>query len=368
MRRAALLAAMLLLAPAAARADAGSAIMVAGFLHLVGLNFVISLVEAGVIAWRYRLRFAKVIGPAILANFASFFVGFIGVMLVGRYALSWTPGATPLDQARNLLVAMWALSFVTSVLIEWAPYVLAMPAGPRRWKGAFGASLLAQTTSYALVLLPFYWLFSSIGALTIERPRDLSFVKPPIAWVYYIGKGDGAVWRVRTDGTRREKALDAHIERGRARLAAIAADNGTKCDLVVVTRDPRPHDEPYTVLLPHFATRAGTDEREPRSSWWAFGPAIDMRPNPQGALPRVRTEFWASSGLQVSFADAPRDYDVGLDTPFVSLLCRNATVLPNDFVVYQMDDMILILDARARKLGMLARGYGPVVALDDPKR
>ncbi len=29
--------------------------------------------------------------------------------------------------------------------------------------------------------------------------------------------------------------------------------------------------------------------------------------------------------------------------------------------------MILILDTHGRKLGLLARGYGPVVALDDPK-
>ncbi len=331
MRRAVPLVVLLLLVPAAARANAGSAIMQATIIHLVGLNFVISFVEAGMVAGRFRLRFAKVVGPAIVANFTSFFVGWVGVMVLGHYALVITPGATPLDQARNLLVAACMLSFGASVVIEWPPYVKAIGDVPHRWRAALRASLLAQTASYALVLLPAYWVFSSIGALTIERPASLSFVKPPIAWVYYIGRDDGAVWRIRTDGTRCEKVLDVHVPPGWARLAAIARDDGAKCDLGLVTTDAKTDRDQYTTLLPRFATRAGTDERGPRNTWWNFGRPADLRPETPSdeRYPSFWVEFWATAGVQVRFADSRRDYYVGLDTPFVAWLCRNATVLPN---------------------------------------
>ena len=57
-------------------------------------------------------------------------------------------------------------------------------------------------------------------------------------------------------------------------------------------------------------------------------------------------------------------FGLGLETPFLWWWAREATILPGDLVVFEMGRQILVLDVRARKLGLLARGRAPLVAVE----
>jgi hypothetical protein len=68
-------------------------------------------------------------------------------------------------------------------------------------------------------------------------------------------------------------------------------------------------------------------------------------------------------GLQAWNKKTNEKLNAALETPFVIWPSRNATVLPGDQVVYQLGDQIVVLDLRTRRIGLVARGRGPVVIL-----
>jgi hypothetical protein len=50
-----------------------------------------------------------------------------------------------------------------------------------------------------------------------------------------------------------------------------------------------------------------------------------------------------------------------LHTPFISWFMKNVTILPEDQVVFQMGEQIVLLDLNSRKIGFISKGIGPVV-------
>jgi hypothetical protein len=81
---------------------------------------------------------------------------------------------------------------------------------------------------------------------------------------------------------------------------------------------------------------------------------------------RFWSGFWALEGLNGENAKDGRRLHLSLETPFLEWYIRNATQLPGDQVVFQLGrDQICILDPDAKKIALLARGWGPIVAIRD---
>ena len=62
-------------------------------------------------------------------------------------------------------------------------------------------------------------------------------------------------------------------------------------------------------------------------------------------------------------------YTLAFETPFEQWVCRNATVLPGNQVVFQLgqdrtDAQVVILDMEHRNLACLAIGQGPAVVME----
>ena len=65
-----------------------------------------------------------------------------------------------------------------------------------------------------------------------------------------------------------------------------------------------------------------------------------------------------AGGLKRGF---PRFYEV--DTPFVRWPVRNGTRIAGDYGVFKLgDDQICIMDPEKKRIALIARGFGPVVA------
>jgi len=58
-----------------------------------------------------------------------------------------------------------------------------------------------------------------------------------------------------------------------------------------------------------------------------------------------------------------REAMFSIDTPFVQWLIRNGTHIAGDYGVFQLGkDQICILDPEKKRIALIARGFGPVVA------
>ena len=111
-----------------------------------------------------------------------------------------------------------------------------------------------------------------------------------------------------------------------------------------------------------------------RVTWGNFGQPDDLRPDSERGW-TVFTGYWAAEGITIfhgkssDFWSKRRVYTLAFETPFEQWICRNATVLPGNQVVFQLgqdpsDAEVVILDMEHRNLACLAIGQGPVVVLE----
>jgi hypothetical protein len=185
--------------------------------------------------------------------------------------------------------------------------------------------------------------------------------------VYFISHQDADVYRIRLDGTEREKILSLGDREKNSRLFARKSEKTDLWDLWV---KPGGDKTAERVLIRDFARlaassargAAGSDRTE-RDTRGNFGSAPDLQVE-TNRLWKVRAGFWAAQGLDAEDQITKQTVRFALETPFVTWNVRNATVLPGSQVVFQLDQQILLLDLNTRQLALLALGRGPVVALD----
>jgi hypothetical protein len=358
---------IVLLCPSVVFANAGTPLMWLGRLHLLFGNAIIGLVEGLVLAVVFRGRPRRMIGFMILANYFS--------MGVGAYALpwrgvpsgsTWSTSAVDLYTAPDLLKRVAWLCFAASVVLEW-PFCALGLRGTKRWLlKSIPACILAQVVSHA-ALVPLYRSASALSLYTaVQLDRTLSFARPVDAFVYFIAPEDGDVYRIRPDGSERTHVLKVGIRDPNARLFVREGSSGG-WDLYAAWAD----DGDVHRLQENFTTREGlsrgkidTPSGRESGSWQTFGSAWDLRPDSERRW-RVWTGFWPADGLWADNMNTKARYQVGLETPFLAWNSRNASILPGDQVVYQLGDQIVLLDLNARKIGLITRGRGPLVLLDE---
>lgn len=372
LKRTATIALAFALLPVVARADAGTPLMLAGAFHLLFLNFFIGLLEAAVTRRVFRSPQPLKSWPIVLANYFSMIVGSVAVPAMWYGLDRASPTIPPLIKAPYLIGLVLALSYLLSMVLEWPFFAFTFRKSYPGWRSSFRASVVAQTASYAL-LVPFYLLVSPITMLwSASVQHDLSFVRLPIATVFYIDPDSAKVGSIRTDGARPAPvATERPCEQG-ARLVAERSGVANKCDLFQVGRPDLQGEQGRAVrLMTDVGTGCVADSDQGRNSlreetWWAFGAPADMRPADQRRW-TFRAGFWGSDGCQVEY-DGRLQYWLAFDTPFDSWPVRSATVLPSNQVVFQLGlgrrSQIILLDMPSRKLAVLAMGQGPAVVLD----
>ncbi len=353
----------------AARADAGTPLMWLGTFHLVILNLLIGLLEGTLLAKLFRLPPARAIPALQVANYFSTIAGWPILAAAALPIYHALPMQPPLFRVPLLLIIMAGVSWLLSVLLEWPFCAWALRQTGRRLTSSLRASVIAQTASYAF-LIPLYLLVSPTSLLwSADLNRRPAFARPPLATVYYLDSRDGAVWRVRTDGTARQRVLAAAAHDQETRLMAVAS---RRPGFVQLCRIDQPNGAPaQSTPLPlsaHGGLAATVAQIQVKGTWLDFGRVRSPWPGEAGAW-SLWLGFWPAEGVSVFYKDQFR-YRLALETPFVSWICRSASLLPSQQAVFQLgrglDSQIVLLDLPNRKLAVLAMGQGPAVVLDAP--
>jgi MFS family permease len=191
--------------PQHAWANAGTALMWAGMLHLVIGNALIGLLEGVLLSRFFGVARGKAIGVMIVGNYTSAWLG--GLFIRGAIVK-----ALPMDLT-NGWRWFWVMAVVTyflTLIIEW-PFIAWTLRGTHKWlRRSVGASFMVQSASYVLIF-GWYWMASGTSLYTkmsIVVPADLSL--PESVLVYFIAPADGDVYKRRLLGGGEQKIYELH--------------------------------------------------------------------------------------------------------------------------------------------------------------
>lgn len=346
--------------------NAGTPLMWATMIHLVIGNAIIGLFEGLLIGKVFHLHKGKAVATFIVANYFSAWAGGIGIALLSSLL------SLDLYSGRWFLWLSAALFLVVTILLEWPVIALLFRRTDCCWKRSYKASLLAQCASY-LVIAAWYLLASGVDLYTRARvDTSLSFVSNTNAMLYFIGT-DGNAYKQRLGRNKPEVIAQMSSSNRNDRLMLVPSSVEGQWDLAV--RLETGHRSVITNVLLRACTTNGAQSGggwagkagiRNEGNWFNFGPAADLRPITD-RIWQVRTGFWAIEGLTLRNTNTAERLHLSLETPFLQWYARNASVLPEDEVVFQLGEQICIFDREQRRIGMVARGKGPVVILEDTK-
>ncbi len=348
-------------------ANVGTPLMWVTGGHLLLGNALIGVFEGAILARLFKVRLRRAILIMIFANYVSMLPGWGIAELLAHWFETSQLRANPLADGWRAIVVSVAAAFLCTIVLEWPFCLWAIWKTGGRSIRALKSSAILQTASYA-VLIPLYSTFSHISIYTEATIEpDLGFVRQPSAMIYYINPDDGDIWTIRADGRDKRRALSAGITERNAWLYVKPAPEADGYDLWCVP--PLFPDRKLIEVVGRMA--APRHDTEP-DLWSNFGPYFGMADhlvvNPDCPVAwRAYAGFWSAEGIGIE-KDKRWEYNLALDTPFVQWFCRNVVILPNDQALFQMKDMLLILDMPSRKLGFLTIGRGPVVVMNDPPK
>jgi hypothetical protein len=349
-------------------ADVGTPLVWGEMLHLLVGNLIIGVVEGLLVAVLYRTGKLRTTLLLIAANYISMLAG-VGIFNaispspLGDIFGQRAPAEITLDNVGwyHLRSLLWILGL--TVVLEFPFFWFIVRRQPHRYRRAILACGLAQFASYAM-LAACYLPVSNMTVLIVERASPPSFGTNTAAWIYYINPQDGDVWRIHPDGSGRAHFAPLGITNRNARLSLRRQAPDNAWDLWATQWEG---SLSASILVTEALTTKG-----PRSDWnYVYEKSMslwDREPiwltDPADCSWDVQAEVgWPDGGLYATHRNGQR-VTVGLATPFLRWRTGSASVLPQDQVVFQLGDQVVLLDLNTRKLGLLALGRGPVVALD----
>lgn len=350
--------------PQYAHANAGTPLMWAGMLHLIIGNALIGIIEGLLISKVFSVRKRRSIPIMILANYVSMIAGSLIIGAIGNF---FNHHAT-IYSIHALLFSFLLFSFMITILIEWPFCVWILKFNNEMRKKSLKASVYAQILSYALII-PFYFLASGTSLLwNVKLDRSLSFVKSD-PWIYYISTDNNKILRSKVTGGHPEKVLQTKTNSEYARLFSKPSNDTGQWDLWIKDRAENKQDE-ARLLLKNFTNRAEplrrwdgkTYEDEEPDSWFNFG-VMDFR-NLDKRDWEPRTGFWAVEGFHAENKRTGQKIYIALETPFIQWYMRNVSILPDDQVIFQIGDQIVIFDLNSRKMGLITKGRGPILTFE----
>jgi len=362
------------MAPIPLLANTGTPMMWAGALHLLVGNAVIGLGEGLLIARLFRVPRRGAVIAMVIANYASFFPGLAAMDGFRVFVETHVFTGPPIREAIKIHILTGVTAYLATILLEWpfCWFILRKQAG--RVRRSLLASLAAQSASYAVLAL----LYTQVSTMTLLTDSDLrariDFAAVPQAWVYFIDPADGAVDRIRLDGSGREPVLDTSIQYSGARLFVRPDDSSKSCELWSVMGErgtPPKRLIAIKVKLARPLAQAGSGSEFEPETWMTYhyypsqNEGWDLRPS-QAQEWTALGRFWAAEGIVV-MCGKQRVHRLAYESPLsggpFAWTVRNVVLLPGDQALFQVKDQLLLLDLKSKKLGFLCMGRGPVVVL-----
>lgn len=341
------------LVPSTASANAGTPLMWATMLHLFLGNAVIGLVEGILLERLFKCGVRRSILILITANYLSAWVGY-GMASGG---LGKLPEIT-IETVRFWSWTFFVIAFLVTLLIE-LPFVrwVMSPQTKSFWQ-VVKAAVIVNAISYAL-LFGWYWGASGTSMMTqLQVVPASSLVQGDEYGLFFISTDGDQILKADMNGGRQSKLSEVRALHRNDRL--FARRNAT---------------EGYDLLV-YLDLDGGNDEREAliASCFSSFAPLND---NPNGALSNYgqvpslvpdsdwefHTGFWAFDGIRGKNKRTGAKVHYALETPYSMWNVRNATQIEGDMVVFQLGkSQICALHPESRRIALLARGKGPIVA------
>lgn len=371
---------LLLALPATAFADAGTPLMWTAAMHLFFGNAVIGIAEGLLISLVFHTKKRSAILIMILANYCSM-IG--GMMLIPSFyeMLNCDRQPLPFTHLPAILWEMALLTFVATLILEWLFCLWIFSRQKNALKKSILANLLAQSASYA-VLVPLY-LYSSIGVgLVKDLQVDQTVVtaQPERGTIYFIAP-DGVSLRAVDLNGRNERIINEDLRGmlihgsgatmwgyGAYRLALLPASPKMPHDWNLWFRsDERiqpssrsgKSNPPDCILLSHLSGESAVPQAN--THYGKYYPA-DFRSKQARSWDVYASTYWVMSDLRASHP-GKKGYSFFVETPFMRWDGRCPTVLPEDRMIFEFNNQILLLDLNKRKIGFIAFGKQPVVLL-----
>lgn len=362
--------ALLLFAPPAL-ANVGTPLMWMGFMRLVLINLVIGVGEGLLIAWVFRTGWLRTSAIMLLANYFSWYIGEILLLPIAAEYGEGILGPQPLYHVLALVRYVIAVAFVLSVLLEWPFCFWCFRKKSARIARSTVCAVAVNLLSYAALV----WLYAQASGVTVltklTMEPSLEFAASHNAWVYYISRNDYALCRVRSNGKEHQQVLSPSEMRDKGFceprhfyykskmpfvcLYAKPADEGGRLDLWCDV-----NDEQIALLTgflsPSAKVRVVKDAEDP--PWYGPDEAVELVRSEW----KVETGSWALEGLWATRWETEKRF--ALELPFLNWYSRFPTILPGNQVIYQLGDQIVLLDLNADKIGVITRGYSPLVVLE----
>lgn len=367
---------LVLATPAVAWANAGTPLLWAGAFHLVFGNAVIGVLEGLVLArllGRPRLRAVLIM---VVANYASAWAGAWLVLheWAGRVDLT-------IGNLSAWICVLVAAAFLLTLAVEY-PFIRHGIGGRRAETAGGGVAclrpvLIVNLVSY-LLMLGGYWSVSGTSLLTgfeVVAPESLG--APADLRLYHLSNDGTRIFRRDLRGGMEEllrpTPLVSPEDAERADRLFARPDASGKIDLWLLVQSAEPvgmvRQDPPVLVQADFASAAGIDAtllasppREVEDTWFNFGDAA-LLVGEQGSEWRFESGFWPLEGLSGRNSGTREQFHLSLETPLVRWPVRDVVQLEGDLLVFQLGrDQICLLDPHGKRIALLARGRGLVVA------
>lgn len=351
---------LLLITPALALADMGTPVILKGFVHLLFGNLLIGILEGLLIVFLFNTERKRTIRIMILANYATMLTGVIILSYAGGLLHDHIFWKATIYNAREYVAGFFVVTFLITIILEWPFCYWALRGKDKQGQRSLYASIAAQTASYA-ILIPFY-IFgggTSLYGANISIEPSSYFASDKNAYIYFVSLDDKKLCRINLDGKNLSEVNIPHFSNSKVKLSFKLTADGKYLNLYV-------ND---TLLKVNAIPKIVEKPRELSSIDWTgsfsrYGPAADLRPEGQRDLDVETMSFYGYKGLRVKNKKSGEVLNIGYNELPVTFHAVNATVLPNNQVVFQFGEQIILLDVHAKKLGLITMGHSPVVILN----
>jgi len=352
----------LALFPSTASANAGTLLMWASMLHLVFGNAIIGLIEGLLLGSIFKCSKWKSILTLIVANYASAWAG-------GFFVSGYLPSVVDItiQNIQYWFLAFVTVAFVITLLIEFSFFWFALRSQDHSLRRTLIATPVIHGISYTL-LIGWYWMASGTSVMTkleVVTAEEMQISEP--LTLYYISlKGDRVLRMNLIDSGSIETISEVAAHHRNDRLFVRPRD-ASGYDLLIFLSSNDRGSESEEKVLEDFAEQAPVEWRiseghseEAEGTWFNFGPVPAIGGESDWEF---RTGFWPVEGVRGDNEETGESFHFSLELPFAAWPVRNATHITEDYLVTQLgDDQICLLHPASRRIALVVRGKGPIVA------
>ncbi len=348
--------------PLTASANAGTPLMWASGLHMVFGNLFIGIFEGLLLSWFFKISKWKSILILIGANYTSAWVG--SFLLSGSFAS--LPDIT-IQNIQAWLLFFVVVAFAVTLLVEFPFFWFALRSRERAFGKALKATPVIHGISYAL-LFGWYWMASGTSMVTQLEVVPPSALQPEGNYViYYLSPEGDQVLKLGLNDESKPVAISKVPASRRSDRLLVCHNGDSGYELFIFVGSDRENGKIKLLARESLAEQDQVDRQSSEGSsektqdeWFYNESVTSLADNSDW---KFSTGHWAADGIYGKNVKTNRTVQFALETPFAAWLAYNATHLQGDFVIFQLgDDQICILHPESKRIALLARGKGPVVA------